>query len=354
MRARWAFWLMLACGAGAQMRLSVEQLLSFIRSSIQLKHEDRRVAEYLKKVTLTHKLADRVIEEMQGQGAGPRTVEALRALRDATRGLADPPPAAPKPAPVVIPPPSAGEQKRLLEQVREYSLGYSRKLPDFICTQVIRRQADPSGLEFWQRLDVVTVRLTFFEQKEDYKVILVNNTPTDIPYERLGGATSTGEFGTMLREIFEQGTHASFAWERWATLHGRRVHVFSYRVTQANSKWRLNYEHSLDLVPAYRGLIYVDRDTVKVLRVTLEAEDIPPSFPIHQARLVLDYDFVTIGEGQFLLPLKSEMRMRQGKLLVKNDVEFRLYRKFGAEATITFDTPEPLSEEQLKEKPPRP
>jgi hypothetical protein len=31
-----------------------------------------------------------------------------------------------------------------------------------------------------------------------------------------------------------------------------------------------------------------------------------------------------------------------------------MYRKFGAEATIKFDTPEPLPEEKINEQPPKP
>ena len=40
--------------------------------------------------------------------------------------------------------------------------------------------------------------------------------------------------------------------------------------------------------------------------------------------------------------------MRDGRVLSRNDVEFRLYRKFSAEATISFDEIdeiEPLAEE---------
>ena len=71
--------------ATAQVKLSVSQINSFIKSSIQLKHDDRRVAEYLKKVELTEKLTDRDIEELQGLGAGPKTVAALHELRDNRR-----------------------------------------------------------------------------------------------------------------------------------------------------------------------------------------------------------------------------------------------------------------------------
>jgi hypothetical protein len=343
----------LCLGLAAQTRLTVEQLVSFIRSSIQLKQDDRQVASYLRRQTLVQKLDDRTIEELQGEGAGPRTVEALRELRDASRGLPSPPPPVQKAAPVPIPPPSPAEQRRVIEQAREYALGYTKNLPDFICTQVTRRYVDPSGLEFWQQEDVITARLTYFEQREEYKVVLVNNRVTEVSMDSLGGATSSGEFGSMLRELFAAETETEFQWERWATLRGRRAHVFSYQVAQSRSHWHVNYQKRIEIVPAYRGLVYVDRDTLSVLRITFDAL-LPPSFPLQQASSALDYDFADISGGLYMLPLKAVVRMREGKVLLKNEVEFRLYRKFTAEATITFETPEPLPEEKTKEQPAKP
>lgn len=326
----------------------------FIESSIKLKQEDRRVAEYLKKVKLTERLDDRTIETWQGLGAGPRTVEALRNMAEASSALPKPGPPAPKPPPVVIPPPSPEEQKRILDDVRNYALSYTKRLPDFICVQVTRRHYDPTGLEFFRLLDTITERLSYFEQKEDYKVVMINNRTTDISHDKLGGATSSGEFGSMLRQIFEPETETDFRWERWATLRERRNHVFAYRVAQARSKWHIDYQRTMDIVPGYRGLIYVDADLFTVSRITLEAVDIPVSFPIQMASTMLDYSFTKIGESEHVLPLRAEVRMREGKNLIKNEVEFRLYRKFGADATIKFDTPEPLSDELTKEQPAQP
>jgi len=338
----------------AQMRMTVSQLTAFLRSSVDLKHEDRRVAAYLKKVTLSERLEARTIEDLQGYGIGPKTVEALEELREASKTLQPPKPVAVKPAPAPIPPPPLSEQKRVIEEAREYALGYSKRLPDFICTQVTRRYLDPTGLEFWQRQDVITSRLSFFEQKEDYKVVLVNSRPVEVGYNELGGAISSGEFGSMLKELFDPETQADFAWERWATLRGKRMHVYRYRVMQSRSKWRISWQKSLEIVAGYRGLVYVDNDTHAVARIRLEADGVPPSFPVQQASVELDYDMVDIAGHQYMLPLKHTMRMREAKLLVKNEVEFRMYRKFGAEAVITFDTPEPLPEELTQEKPPQP
>jgi len=336
----------------AQMKMTVRQLTQFIESSIQLKHDDKKVASYLKGVTLSERLEARTVEVLQGLGAGPRTVLALDALVEATKSLTAAAPEAPKPVPPTIPPPSAEEQKKILDQAREYALNYSKQLPNFICVQVTRRYDDPSGLEFWRKLDTITTRLSFFEQKEDYKVILINSRPTELDYWKLGGAISAGEFGSMMKELFEPETQAQFQWERWATLRGRRMHVYTYRVAQSKSKWSINYEQSLTIVAAYKGSVFVDADTATISRVRLEADQLPPSFPVNQASIELDYDLVPIGTGQYMLPLKHTMRMRNGKYLTRNEVEFRLYRRFEAEATITFE-PEPLAEDKLKEQPPK-
>ncbi len=344
--------LVVAC-VSAQARLSVEQLFQFIRSSVKLQHPDRQVAAYLSQVKLTEKLDDRTIEELQGLGAGPRTVQALRAMRESTASLPVPKPPAPKPVAVAIPPPSPEEQHKIIEDTRDYALNYTKTLPDFICTQVTRRFYDPSGLEFWQSSDTLTTRVSYFEQKEDYKLIMINNRMTDQSYDSVGGASSTGEFGSLLREIFLPESNTRFLWERWATLRGRRAYVFTYRVAQINSKWRISYERRLEIIAGYNGLIYIDKDTGMVLRITLDAEDIPATFPIQQATTVLDYDFAKISEREYLLPLRAQVRMRQGKFLTRNDVEFRLYRKFAAESTITY-TPEPLPDDQTKEQPAQP
>jgi hypothetical protein len=354
---RLVFLLALAVAATAQMSMTVDQLVSFIKSSIQLKHDDRKVAEYVKKIKLSNKLDARTVETLQGMGAGPSTVAALRLLITESSGLAAPPPPAPKLVVVGPPPPDSVEQARILAEIKESALNYTKNLPNFICMQVTRRYVDQSGLENYRLFDTIAEKLSYFEQKEDYKVVSRNNIPvtTNVKHEQMDGATSSGEFGSMLFDIFSPETETHFDWERWATLRGRRMHVFSFRVEQSRSKYSIRYGRGageLTIIAGYHGLIYADRDTHMVMRIKMECDHIPVDFPIQSVDLDLNYDFTSISGQPFLLPLKSELHSREGKLLVKNEVEFRLYNKFGAEATIQFaDTPEPLPEENTKEEP---
>ena len=56
--------------AASEMTMTVAQLVMFIRSSVELKQPDSKVAEYLRHVKLTDKLDDRTIEDLQSLGAG--------------------------------------------------------------------------------------------------------------------------------------------------------------------------------------------------------------------------------------------------------------------------------------------
>lgn len=349
-RLRVAAALVCVC-AFAQQPLNLDQLLAFVRSSIQLKYPDKQVAAYLAHVKLTEQLDERTVEQLQGEGAGTKTVAALNELVAQSASLAKPKPKTPPPPPAPIPPPSSEEQQAVLGDVRDYAMNYSKLLPDFICTQVTRRFYDPTGLEFWRTQDTLTAKLTYFDQKEEYKLVLVNNTYTSAAFQSLGGATSAGEFGSLLKLTLEPKADALLGWDHWATLRGRRAYVFSYRVDSFHSQWHINYENTQTIIAGYQGLLYVDKDTHMVLRITFQAVEIPTSFPVQEATTVLDYDYVKIGERDFLLPLKAVVRMRHDKLLTKNDVEFRLYRKFSADAVVTFDTPPPLSEDQTIEQP---
>jgi hypothetical protein len=343
--------------AFAQRQMTVAQLVSLVKSSIQQHNQDREVADYVGKLRLTNKLEERTVEELQGLGAGPRTVAALRKLSADTAGLAAAPPPPPKPEPVVIPPPDSIEQKKILDEIVDKALNYTENLPNFICTQVTRRRIDPSGTETWSLYDTVQEQLTFFDRKESYKVTMVNSRAvTNVDHTQLGGATSSGEFGTMQKEIFDPGTQTSFEWDHWATLRGHRMYVFSFKVLQENSKYSIYHQDSRrQIVSGYHGLIYADRETKRVMRIKVECDTIPVDFPIQQVSLDLNYDVTKIGDQEFLLPLKSDLHSRQGKFLNWNEVEFRLYRRFGTESSITFDTPtEPIPEDQLKEEPARP
>lgn len=337
-----------------QSGLSYDQLRTMIRSSINNGLNDRDIASYLKNQSLRFSLSDAVIEDFVGLGVGPRTVDALRKLQVESQGKPAPDLEAAKAErrPQQPPPPSKEEQERILAEARRNALEYTQRLPDFVCLQITRRYVDPSGLEMdWLKYDEVKTRVSFVEGSENYEMVSVNNQVVDKSLQDLGGATSTGEFGSMLASLYAPETAAHFTWARHSLLRGHPVYVFRFEVPRSRSDWRLTFRGAGadEIITAYSGLVYVDKETERTLRIQMDAVDVPSTFPIREAGSVLDYDYIEIAGNDFLLPLKARVRMRTGRDITRNDVEFRLYRKFSAEATISFeeiDGLEPLPEDE--------
>jgi hypothetical protein len=178
---------------------------------------------------------------------------------------------------------------------------------------------------------------------------------------RTGGAVSTGEFGSLMREIFERKSEAEFSWDHWATLRGRRMAVFNYFIDSGHSAWSITYGADKNdeqrIVTAYRGLIYADPNTGEIARIKFVAVDIPRTFPVSETTETLDYDLVEISGQQFVVPLKAVLLMKAGRESSKNEIEFRSYRKFESGSTITYDLdpnatpPPPLPASATEEKP---
>jgi hypothetical protein len=347
--------------------MSVEKLRQFLESNIEMIKKglsnDKELAAYLEKVKLTERLDERGVEDMQGEmRIGPKTLLVLRRLAADSASLPVAAPTAPPLKPRPIAPPTSEEQAAILDDVREYALNYSNTLPDFICTQVTRRFAAPTpGTKYggrvgddprWQLEDTLQIRLSYFEKHEHYVVVLMNNSIVNKDYDKVGGSKAFGEFGTMMREIFEPSTETRFAWDHWATLRGQRVMVFNYHVRLDHSKFQIGVEEGhLHITTAYRGLVEVEPDTHAVVRIVQEAEDIPSYFPMKETSDVLDYDYQNLSGHTFLLPLKSQVLMKTNEAVIRLDEEFRLYRKYSADSEIKFDSDPiaPLPDDKTKE-----
>jgi hypothetical protein len=307
---------------------------------------------------MKERLDDKTVEKLEGLGVGPRTRGALKKLSQESEGLpeaapllAAPPPAA---APAPIPPPSSQEQVEILDLIKANALNYSNNLPNFLCTQVTHRNADPTGTgEHWHQVDTIQEQLSFFDHREKYVVTMVNNAPvTGREHRKLGGATSEGEFGSMMYDIFSPTTETEFEWERWTTWHGRRTYVFSFQVRRDRSRYDIYHEPSdRHVVSAYRGLVYADMVTKNVMRIKMECVDLPVDFPIQTVTQDLQYENAKIADQEFLLPSKAELNSKEGRYLVKNTTTFHLYRKFSTEEKITFESVDEMKDDNKEDKP---
>ena len=103
------------------------------------------------------------------------------------------------------------------------------------------------------------------------------------------------------------------------------------------------YASSDSYVPGYTGSIWIDKENFRVLRIEMSAVDMPKSFALDAVESAVDYDYVLIGDHKALLPVHSEALscVRGTSECTRNVIEFRNYKKFGADTSITFGDVKP-------------
>jgi hypothetical protein len=124
-------------------------------------------------------------------------------------------------------------------------------------------------------------------------------------------------------------------------LRGRRVAVFNFDVAKEHSTLRLSLSDLAHATVPYRGSVFADPRTGAVLRITSGAYDIPAAVATRSIATTIDYDPVSIAGRDYLLPVGASVLLDTGSHHVWNRMEFRGYRKFEAESTVTFGSEPP-------------
>jgi len=224
-----------------------------------------------------------------------------------------------------------------IEKAREAAAAFTDTLPDYVCQEQMARFASTTHIVDWRPLDIVSAELVYEKGRERYDKLAINGKPTKKSIEELPGAWSTGEFGTVLIDLLSPATAADFRYRRMSKSGGRDAFVFDFEVDHEHSHWHI-HAPSQSILPPYRGAIWIDKETGRVLRIEMQANRMPQEFPYDKVESATDYEFTRIGEGQFLLPVHAETLMceRGTNICARNAIDFRNYHKYAGEATIIF------------------
>jgi hypothetical protein len=221
----------------------------------------------------------------------------------------------------------------LIERARDAAFEFSEQLPNYVCEEVMSRYTQRGREELPQ--DVVSAEIIYEEGKESYRNVKINDRPTDSGLEGIGGSWSTGEFASTLVALFHPDTDAQFRSGGESSIGGVPAQVYDYDVRREKSRWIL-HAGPQTLTTAYGGSVWVDPKTARVLRIEMQAHDIPLDFPMDTVESAVDYSYVWIGGASFLLPVHAESLgcQRGTNACGHNKIDFRNYHEFTSEIKI--------------------
>ncbi len=237
----------------------------------------------------------------------------------------------------VIPAPDAPPADPHIAKAREIAGSFTETLPNYVCQEFMARFASVSHKVSWQAQDVVSVNVVYEGGRERYRDVAINGKPTKKGIEDLPGSWSTGEFGTILVDLFSPGTAADFRYREESKAGGQTALVYDFEVEREGSHWNIMVA-SQSVLPAYDGAVWIDKKTHRVLRIEMQAKKIPREFPLDRIESATDYEYVRLGDGQYLLPVHSESLscQRGTSACSRNTIDFRNYHKYTSESDIIF------------------
>jgi hypothetical protein len=253
------------------------------------------------------------------------------------------------------------EQTNVIESARTLAMQYTHVLPDFICTQTthrtITRAMDSNG-NFGAGVsgrspiaamagssgymsDNIDEQLTYVGGKESYEVLTVNGRKVhNVDHMQFQGATSEGEFGSMLVQVFDPTSHTTFKWGGTANVSGRRVWIYEFLVPKESGTEVIARDSNKEILVSISGQVYIDPGTKEVLEIASKL-DLPSGFPIRLAQRNIEFARREIAGKNYSLPTRSLVHMEDGKSVYDNRIEFKNYHRFASDSTIHFDNGSP-------------
>ncbi len=229
----------------------------------------------------------------------------------------------------------------LLSNLCESSQTYLQNLPDFICQETTTEKRDPFET-------VLNAEVTFVKGEEIHSHVTVNGRPLDdaaSAKSNLMGFDSDGEFGLFLANLFKAPIVAIFKSAKDSYVGGSRVTVYPFDVPAAKSFWRVRDSKGRAVNPGFQGQLWLDRGTGRLLKLRLQAVDLPAGLDITWIRTSIDYAPTSLGDaGVFVLPVRSETTICgwwENSQCPKHVMTFHDCRKFAATTRIIAEVPEP-------------
>jgi hypothetical protein len=198
-----------------------------------------------------------------------------------------------------------GEPAGLLDRFLERIKSDLTRLPDYVCTESTDRFSRAAAERPWEKVDSLRFEVAMVKNRELYA--LPGGRFQDRPLAAMvgRGTTATGQLGILARHVFVTST-AKFSYRNTEDRDGRRLVGYDFEVPPERSSYKLRAGTAESAV-GFQGAFWLDSETLDLVRLELEAFDIPEKLGIAQAETALDYARTAIDGSEVLLPALAKL-----------------------------------------------
>jgi len=152
------------------------------------------------------------------------------------------------------------------------------------------------------------------------------------------GAVSTGSFSAMLAAIFGNNV-TKFSYSGDSKISGRLLSEFGFRIGQEESSYKYVYgkENNQETPMAYDGTIFVDPETADLVRLVIRTAQLRPETGACELSQTLDYGRVRLNDADFLLPKQALVAaIHSDATESENRIQYSACREFRSKSVLRF------------------
>ncbi len=229
----------------------------------------------------------------------------------------------------------------LIGRARYHMIETLRRIPNYTCLETIERSTRRADSKRASIIDALRLEVAVVDGKELFSWPGERQfKERDLRELAPGGAIGNGNFALHAKSVFGGG-YVTFKFRGRELRNGREVARFDYDVPQNFSGYQIRVGDASAVV-AYHGQVVIDANTLDVIDLEVVADDLPLILMLKRASDFMHYGRQRIGDGDFLLPLSSEMSMVGiDGAESRNKVSFSGCRQYSGESVVRFDEVEP-------------
>jgi hypothetical protein len=236
------------------------------------------------------------------------------------------------------------DPQALLRGIRSRAMAHLSQLPNYMCRQVVNRLVRPAGSTLGHQ-DKVELVVAFVGREELFSKPGEDRFGERSITELAPGTIGNGVLGSQIDMLFASDA-AEFRFAGSAKKDGHKTYRFDLFMPQEKSGFRVRHGGA-EAIVAYEGSVWVDAETLEMVRVDLKINQIPASVGVRSIEKSMHYELMNIAGTDFLMPRKSELAATDdvGNYSL-NLISLDQCREFTGHSTITYGAPAPETSPQ--------
>lgn len=217
------------------------------------------------------------------------------------------------------------------------------QLPDFVCRATVERFSRTGAEQSWQKIDTLRLDMAVVGEREMYSLAggrgfdsrpLVNFVTR--------GTIGNGQLALLARHVFLTSA-ATLTYREETEQDGHAAYEYAYDVPREHSSYHLRLGVNESTVP-FQGRFWIDRATLDLIELDVQAYDIPESLGIAEADTELRYARAAFDGANVLLPDFGTLTVvaTNGDANM-NRSRIDSCRHYRADSAITFAVEQPVN-----------